>query len=132
MRTWRQQRGKGPNRCIIAVGLCVLLAGVSAVVKAGGHAPPPPKDLDARWANRDFKGAILNWQPSAGATSYNIYRATQVIPKPPPPTMLYKKGVKGTTFFDPNVTIGIDTITIYQVTAVNSSGESKKSNIASP
>ncbi len=126
----RIRRTRGSNSLLMALALCLLLIGIGAMVKAGGNIPAPPKDLDVRWASRDFKGAILTWKASAGATSYNIYRSIEVVPQPPPPTQLYQTGVKGTTYEDKQARLGVDTVLVYQVTAVNQNGESRKSNIA--
>ena len=68
----------------------------------------------------------LNWAPSAGATTYNIYRATSPGAEGAIP---YATGVTSTSFIDPSAASG--TTYYYQVTAANASGASPKSTEAS-
>jgi hypothetical protein len=64
----------------------------------------------------------LRWDPSAGATSYKIYRGTASGGEGATP---YRTGVTGTSFVDTAVS-GLTTY-FYQLTAVNSAGESARS-----
>ena len=81
---------------------------------------------------------VLHWDAVPGAANYNIYRGTHVVPQPAGVTTLLTRGVTGTTFVDADVSMGVDTIPVYQVTAVSPGtavtavGESAKSNRAEP
>lgn len=98
--------------------------------------PVAPTQLKAQWAGKDanghLAGVLLTWHAVLGATSYNVYRGSQVIPRPAGPTTIIAYGVKTATFSDPSVSMGIDVIYHYQITAVNAAGESAKSNSAAP
>ncbi|MBV9867002.1 MAG: hypothetical protein JO316_16740 [Abitibacteriaceae bacterium] len=98
--------------------------------------PAAPTGVTAHWAGTDPNGhptgVVLTWNPVPGATSYNIYRRTQVVPQPADQTALFKRGETDTTFIDPTVSMGVDVVYVYQVTAVNKAGESPKSNAVSP
>jgi hypothetical protein len=65
--------------------------------------------------------ASLAWATSATATAYNIYRGTA-----PGTEVLVKSGVQGTSYLDTALVSG--TTYYYRITAVNSVGESPKSN----
>ncbi|OAI45958.1 hypothetical protein AYO44_12210 [Planctomycetaceae bacterium SCGC AG-212-F19] len=80
--------------------------------------PPAPTGLTATTASGQV---ALSWNPSAGATSYNLYRSTGT-----GTPSLYKTGLNSTSFTDTGLTNG--TQYNYQVTAVNTAGESGKSN----
>jgi fibronectin type 3 domain-containing protein len=69
---------------------------------------------------------VLTWAPSAGATSYNVYRAIRSRGEGNVP---YKTGLKGTSLTDDTAVSGATYF--YQVTAVNASGQSGKSSQAS-
>jgi fibronectin type 3 domain-containing protein len=58
----------------------------------------------------------VSWNPSGGATSYNLYRATTSGSE-----TLYQTGVTASSFTDTGLTNG--TTYFYEVSAVNSSGE---------
>ncbi|MBV9865704.1 MAG: hypothetical protein JO316_10160 [Abitibacteriaceae bacterium] len=98
--------------------------------------PAAPTDLKAHWAGTDPNGravgVVLTWNAVPGATSYNVYSGSQVVPQPLGETFLLQRGVKDTFFIDGAARVGIDTIPFYQVTAVNAAGESPKSNKAQP
>jgi fibronectin type 3 domain-containing protein len=83
-------------------------------------APAAPTGLAATGGNGQVS---LSWSASAGASSYNVYRATTSGGE-----TLYQSGVSGTTFTDSTVTNG--TTYYYEVTAVNAGGESAMSNEA--
>jgi fibronectin type 3 domain-containing protein len=80
--------------------------------------PPIGFQVSAAGAN-----TVLTWTPSAGATSYNVYRATSSRGEGNVP---YKTGLTGTSLTDNAVVSGATYF--YQVTAVNAGGESGKSN----
>jgi len=60
----------------------------------------PPQDVTATAGNRRI---TLNWQPSAGATSYDIYRKAGSEPD----FIELSTGVMTTSFVDPRVTNGV-------------------------
>jgi len=82
---------------------------------------PPVPTLTATGGNTQ---ALLSWTASNGAASYNIYRATTAGAE-----SLYQSNVTTTTFTDTGLTNG--TTYYYEVTAVNTAGESGRSNEAS-
>jgi len=94
---------------------------------SGGSAPPPsvpaaPTGLAAAAGNAQVS---LTWTGSAGAASYNLYRATTAGAEGATP---YKTGLTKTSFTDTGLTNG--TTYFYQVAAVNSAGTSAKSSEA--
>jgi subtilase family serine protease len=88
------------------------LAGGSA-----GTVPAAPTGLKATAGNAQV---ALSWNASAGATSYRVYRGTSAGGE-----TLYRSGLTATTFTDTGLTNG--TTFFYQVTALNSVGESARS-----
>ena len=82
------------------------------------QAPAAPATLSAMAGNTQV---ALTWTASTGATSYNIYRATASGAE-----VSYKTGVTGTSYTDSGLTNG--TTYYYQVTVVNSGGESQRSS----
>lgn len=89
----------------------------------GAGAPPPaPTGLAATAGNAQVS---LSWTASAGATSYNIKRATVT----GGPYTAVATGVTVTSFTDTTVVNG--TTYFYVVSAVNANGESANSNEAS-
>jgi fibronectin type 3 domain-containing protein len=99
--------------------LSLLVAGVIAAPAAlAATIPPTPEDLELQ-AGAD-SSITLEWLPSAGATSYRIYRGTT------------SGGEGATAIATTNGTDYKDTglsstpIYFYQVTAVNSAGESAR------
>ncbi len=94
----------------------------SATPSAGG-APPAPTGLNAAAGDAQIG---LNWSASAGATSYNLYRSLTSGGEGSTP---YRTGITGVTAIDTGLSNG--TTYYYQVTAVNTYGESPKSNEAS-
>ena len=66
---------------------------------------------------------VLSWTASTGATSYNIYRSTTSGGEG---STAYKTGVTAATFTDTGLTNG--TTYYYEVTAVNTGGESGKTS----
>ncbi|MBI4566775.1 MAG: hypothetical protein HY719_00095 [Planctomycetes bacterium] len=95
---------------------------VSATPAAGGAPPTAPTALTATPGN----GRVdLSWTASAGATTYNVYRATAAsVPITGTPLGVVSAPV--TTYADTTVTNG--TTYFYVVTAVNASGQSAASN----
>ena len=82
--------------------------------------PATPTNLTATPGNAQVS---LSWSAATGATSYNLYRATTSGGEGSTP---YRTGLAGTTFTDTGLTNG--TTCYYQVTAVNSGGQSGKSS----
>jgi len=127
---------------IVAVGVASLLNGLQlatpaqAVDKPGAKVPAAPTDLKAHWISTDASGraagVVLTWNAVPGATSYNIYSGVLVAPHSKVSTTLLERNVQITAFVDGSARMGIDTIPVYQVTAVNGAGESAKSNAAEP
>jgi hypothetical protein len=79
--------------------------------------PAAPTNLSATSGDSQLS---LTWSPSSGATSYNIYRSTSSGGE-----TLLTNGVGSTSFTDTGLSNG--TTYYYQVTAVNSAGESARS-----
>jgi fibronectin type 3 domain-containing protein len=88
-----------------------------------GTAPAAPTSLKAQASDGQVS---LSWKASSGASSYNIYRSTTSNGEGATPV---SSGIKTTTFKDTGLTDG--TTYYYEVTAVNTGGESSKSNEAS-
>ena len=84
------------------------------------NAPSPPNIA----VNYNAGAVAVSWNKVGNATSYDIYRSTQTGHE-----TLYQSGITGTTWTDTNVTGGA--AYYYEATALNSSGESGKSNEAS-
>jgi len=82
-------------------------------------APEAPTNVSA--ASGGVAQASLTWTMSATATAYNIYRGTA-----PGTEVLAKSGVQTTSYLDTTVASG--TTYYYKITAVNSVGESPRSN----
>jgi PKD repeat protein len=80
---------------------------------------PAPTGVSAVGGNAQI---VLSWTASAGATSYNIYRSTTKGGEGSTP---YQTGITATTFTDTGLTSG--TTYYYEVTAVNTAGESSTS-----
>ncbi len=76
--------------------------------------PLPPANVTASANN---SSVIVNWNTSAGATSYNVYRFT-----PNTPPVLLQSGITTTTFTDS--LLGSAVTNYYYVTAENSCNES--------
>ncbi|MDP9172954.1 MAG: fibronectin type III domain-containing protein [Planctomycetota bacterium] len=99
------------------------LAGFSAGATLGtttASAPPTNLLVGSSGGNN-----TLNWAPSVGAVTYNIYRGTASGGEG---STAYKTGVSSTSFVDSSVNSG--TTYFYEVTSVNSNGESGPSNEA--
>ena len=80
--------------------------------------PGAPSNLQVTAGNGQV---ALSWTGSSGATSYNVYRGTTSGQE-----ALLDSGVSGTSYTDSTAANG--TTYFYEVTAVNSGGESGKSN----
>jgi predicted RNase H-related nuclease YkuK (DUF458 family) len=89
-----------------------------SLVSAGSTAPQAPTNLAATPGNGSVS---LSWTGSNGATSYNIYRGTSSGEE-----SKLASGVSGTSYTDSSAVNG--TAYFYEVTAVNSAGESGRSN----
>jgi fibronectin type 3 domain-containing protein len=86
-------------------------------------APAAPTGLTASPGNAQ---AVLNWNASSGATSYNVYRGTSANGEGATPI---QTGVTATSFTNTGLTNG--TTYFYKVAAVNASGTSAQSSEAS-
>ncbi|MBI3411176.1 MAG: fibronectin type III domain-containing protein, partial [Planctomycetes bacterium] len=86
-------------------------------------APTAPANLSASAGNAQV---TLTWTPSSGATSYSIYRSTSPGGKG---ATLVRTGVTSTSFTNTGLTNG--TMYFFQVTAVNSAGQSPMSSAVS-
>ena len=92
----------------------------SAEVTVAPHVLPPAAPTNVSATPGDTI-AMLQWTAAQGATSYNIYRGTSTGQE----TLLHS-GVMATSFPDSGLTDG--TTYYYEVTAVNSGGESARSS----
>jgi outer membrane protein assembly factor BamB/fibronectin type 3 domain-containing protein len=111
-----------PNGFAIADGVLVVPAG-SSLIAYSIFGPPAPTNVTAAAA---AGAAQLSWTAAAGATSYNIYVATQAGAEPFTATVT---GVAGTTALVPNLTPG--TTYYFTVKALGPQGISAASNEAS-
>lgn len=84
--------------------------------------PPPPASLSA---TPTVGGVQLNWAAVDSAAFYNVYRSLTTNTQDVVP---YATGVTGTTFLDSGIQNGVSYF--YKVAAVNSLGESARSNEA--
>lgn len=107
------------NSCIVTLSSNTTILGIFNLT--GGGVPSAPTGLGATPGNSQV---VLNWNSVSGANSYNVYRGTSsgsLASKTKIPTGLMVPG-----YTDQLVTNG--TTYFYQVSAVNSSGESAGSN----
>lgn len=90
----------------------------------GGAAPPPPNGAPYAASGLTATGGtsqvILSWTAGNGATSYNLYRATQSGSESSNAPVV--TGITGTSYTDSGLNSG--TTYYYQVVAVNGSGSS--------
>jgi hypothetical protein len=86
----------------------------------GAVAPAAPANVAATAGSGQV---TVTWTASAGATSYNVFRATTPGGEGTTP---YRTGITGTSLTDTGLTNG--TRYYYQVSAVNSAGQSGKSS----
>ena len=91
---------------------------------AGGSSLSAPTGLAG--TNDSNANIYLTWNPSPGASSYNLYRGTQSGHEAALPIIF---GIGTNSYTDANVVPGVGYY--YQVTALNGYGESGKSNEAS-
>lgn len=96
------------------------------VLEAGASTPAVPATPDGVKAVAGNGQVTLTWNAAAGAASYNIYRATVSGGEG---GTAYRSGVSAASFTDTGVSNG--TTYYYQVSAVNSAGESALSGEAS-
>lgn len=113
----------GLIRSIVLAGIfCLLLVCHSA--QASTDSTPSIRVVPAS-SPTSGPQVVLAWNASSGATSYNVYRATTSGGEGSTP---FKTGVTSATYTDTGLS---NTATYYyEVTAVNSFGESSKSNEA--
>lgn len=113
----------------VASALAFALSTAPKVAQAQ-IAVPPPTGLAATWAGYTVGGQVvgvsLTWKAATSATSYDVYRGTALAGQTLGNSTLIATGVTSTKFYDPGITMGIDTVTFYQVSAVNNLGESQK------
>jgi fibronectin type 3 domain-containing protein len=114
----------GSRRLITALSVALLaiagsVLGVSASMAAAA-VPAPPDELELH-ANAD-SSITITWPASAGATSYRIYRGTAAGGEGSTPIAT----TTGTTYTDRN--LRPTPVYFYQLTAVNASGESARSD----
>jgi fibronectin type 3 domain-containing protein len=95
-------------------------------ILSGGTGPVVPAPVTGPTATAGNGQVALSWSASVGAASYNIYRGTSSGGEAATPV---KIGVAGTAFTDTGVSNGV--AYYYQVTAVNTAGESGRSAEAS-
>jgi hypothetical protein len=101
-------------------GVLLMLAfSVSAARAAQSQAPQPPADLEVV-AGSDLS-ITLTWDPSPGATSYNVYRGTASETEGGSPIV----STADTMYTDPN--LSPQPVYFYKVTSVNAAGESAPS-----
>jgi fibronectin type 3 domain-containing protein len=99
---------------------------VSAEVSAKpvSAAPPAPTGLASSVPfNTGIAQVVLKWSASSGATSYNVYRSLSRGGETGSPLTT---GITSTSYTDSSAAFG--TTYFYEVTAVNTGGESSKSN----
>ncbi len=93
-------------------------------VLTGGAAPPPPNGAPYAASGLTATGGtsqvILSWTAGSGATSYNLYRATQSGSESSISPVV--TGITGTSYT--NTSLNSGTTYYYQVAAVNGSGSS--------
>jgi hypothetical protein len=90
-------------------------------ILTAGTAPSVPAPITGLTATASNAQVVLNWTASSTATSYNIYRSTSSGVE-----TLLKSGVTATSYTDAGLANG--TTYYYEVTAVNSAGESGRSS----
>ncbi|HXI70615.1 MAG TPA: cellulase family glycosylhydrolase [Verrucomicrobiae bacterium] len=90
----------------------------------GGTAPPPPNGASYAPSGLTATGGVgqvtLSWTAGSGATSYNLYRATQSGGESSIAPVV--TGITGTSYT--NISLNSGTTYYYQVVAVNGSGSS--------
>ena len=121
MRRYFHHAVSWPVRLLVltVLGTACVLAQAQVPALAAGTPPPAPLDLNA---GGNANGTIsLDWDPTPGATSYHLYRGTSSGGEASTPIAT----VTSPEYTDTNVTS--TPIYFYEVTAVNSAGESPRS-----
>ena len=103
----------------------LLVAGHASVANASTGALAPSIHVVPASSPGSTSQIVLSWNTAATATSYNVYRGTTAGGESP---TAVQTGLTATTYTDTSVSNGATYY--YQVTAVNASGESPKSNEA--
>jgi F5/8 type C domain/Fibronectin type III domain len=112
------------RRAALAAGTVTVLIGLAigagALPALAATVPPTPQDLELH-AGADVS-ITLEWAASPGATSYRVYRGTSSGAEGSTPVAT----VTGTSYKDAN--LSPTPIYFYQVSAVNSAGESPRTD----
>jgi fibronectin type 3 domain-containing protein len=98
--------------------VCALGLVQSAAFAAG---TPPPQPLNLNDQSNANNSITLTWDPTPGATSYHLYRGTSSGGEGTTPIVT----TTGTSYTDSG--LAVNTGYFYEVTAVNSAGESPRS-----
>src|SRR5215467_11909153 len=104
---------------LVSLGVVCVLGQVPQSALAAGTAPPAPAGLNLQ-ANAN-SSITLTWDPTPGATSYNIYRATSSGGEGSTPIASTARP----TYTDMN--LSSTPVYFYEVAAVDSAGESPRS-----
>jgi len=105
---------------LASLGTVCALGQVQLVAFAAGTAPPAPAGLNAS-ANAS-SSITVSWDPTPGATSYRIYRGTAAGGEGSTPIA----STSALSYTDSN--LSTTPIYFYEITAVNSAGESARSD----
>ncbi|HZR52158.1 MAG TPA: discoidin domain-containing protein [Streptosporangiaceae bacterium] len=121
MRRYFRQAVTWPARllALTVLGTACVLTQAQLPAFAAGTPPPAPLDLNA--GGNANTTVSLDWAPTPGATSYHIYRGTSAGGEGATPIAT----VTSPAYTDTN--LSSTPIYFYEVTAVNSAGESPRS-----
>jgi fibronectin type 3 domain-containing protein len=106
---------------VAACALGLIQPGVPGVPTALAAGTPPPQPLGLSDHSSANGTITLTWDPTPGATSYHLYRGTSSGGEGATPVAI----TTGTTYTDTGLSSA--TVYFYEVTAVNSGGESARS-----
>jgi hypothetical protein len=112
-------QGPGDNSPQPLYCTACCIAGSSSSSSSSGGVPPQPTGFSG---TPGLNQALLTWNPDPGATSYNLYRSLSSGGEGSTP---YQTGITSTSYTDTGLMNG--TNYYYQITGVNSAGESTKS-----